>query len=61
MKLDKAPTILENLYIAGTASGYNTTKIEMEVFYYMLVNTYLRLHGTVTNKTLDQMLPDTPT
>lgn len=55
-----APIILENLYIAGTEGGYNTMKTEVEVFYHMLVTTYLRLHGIITKTTSDHMLPDTP-
>lgn len=55
-----APTILENLYTAGTVSGYNTMKTEAEVFYHMLVTTYLRLHGVITKTTSDHTLPDTP-
>jgi len=60
MKLDMAPTILDNLYIAGTVGGYNTKKTEAEVFYHMLVTTYLRLHGVITKTTSDKTLPDTP-
>ena len=60
MKLDTAPTILENLYIAGTVGGYNAMNTEAEVFYHMLVTTYLRIHGVITKTTSDQMLPDMP-
>ena len=55
-----APTILENLYTASTAGGYNTMKTEAEVFYLMLVTTYLRLHGIITKTTPDHTLPDIP-
>jgi hypothetical protein len=60
MKLDMAPTILQNLYTAGKVGGYNTMKTEVEVFYHMLVTTYLRLHSVITKIILVQTLPDTP-
>jgi hypothetical protein len=60
MKLDMAPTILENLYIAGKVGGYNTMKTEAEAFYHMLVTTYLRLHCIINKTTSDQTLPDMP-
>jgi hypothetical protein len=60
LKLDMAPTILENLYIAGTVGSYNTMKTEAEVFYHMLETTYVRLHGVITKTTSDQTPPDTP-
>jgi hypothetical protein len=57
MKLDMGPTILENLYNAGKVGGYNTVKIEGDVFYHILVTTYLRLHATRLQTKCYQITP----